>query len=558
MRRLSGRFACHLHPLPRYLCCDMMTPIPATTHNDAELVAESLRDRRDAFGQIVERYKSLICSLAYSATGSLSQSEDLAQETFLTAWRLLPELREPTKLRPWLCGIARNLIGKTLRREGRQPIHKATSLETAQESLCPDPLPCEQTISREEEAILRRSIERIPAAYREPLILFYREEESIERIAAELEISEDAVKKRLSRGRKLLTDEITAFVEVALKRSAPGKAFTFGVLAALPATTSSAKAAVIASVAAKGSTVAKAAASSGLLNAILGPVLMFFGTYFSYKLDADTARSPQARKLVNSYYGILTTCIAAFILIALLLTFTCRPLLHSRPALYVGLWIGLGAIYLVAFAVIIVWMRSRRQKLRGLAAHPAQEQTPGFDLVPVLEYRSKLSLLGLPLIHIRLRGGLERGPVKAWIAAGDAAVGVLFAFGAVAVAPISFGGLSLGLLTLGGLAVGIMSFGGFSFGLWAIGGFAIGWQAFGACAVAWSAAHGAVTVAGDFASGAAALGRHANDSAAQVFFANSRFFQGVHAMMRYAPWLNLLWFFPLALWWRQKNKSTRL
>jgi DNA-directed RNA polymerase specialized sigma24 family protein len=69
------------------------------TRNDAELVGESLSGNRNAFEQIVSRYQSLVCSLAYSATGSLSQSEDLAQETFVTAWKQLADLREPGKLR---------------------------------------------------------------------------------------------------------------------------------------------------------------------------------------------------------------------------------------------------------------------------------------------------------------------------------------------------------------------------------------------------------------------------------------------------------------------------
>ena len=74
----------------------------AMAYNDAELVAETLGGNRDAFSQIVVRYQSLICSLAYSATGSLGQSEDLAQETFVSAWKQLAELREPAKLRAWL------------------------------------------------------------------------------------------------------------------------------------------------------------------------------------------------------------------------------------------------------------------------------------------------------------------------------------------------------------------------------------------------------------------------------------------------------------------------
>ena len=66
---------------------DMMatSSMETITFSDADLVAESLAGDRDAFGQIVARYQSLICSLAYSATGSLPRSEDLAQETFLAA-----------------------------------------------------------------------------------------------------------------------------------------------------------------------------------------------------------------------------------------------------------------------------------------------------------------------------------------------------------------------------------------------------------------------------------------------------------------------------------------
>jgi DNA-directed RNA polymerase specialized sigma24 family protein len=66
-----------------------MTEMP-----ENELVAQSLDGNRDAFGRIISRYQSLVSSLAYSATGSLGQSEDLAQETFITAWKHLRDVRE--------------------------------------------------------------------------------------------------------------------------------------------------------------------------------------------------------------------------------------------------------------------------------------------------------------------------------------------------------------------------------------------------------------------------------------------------------------------------------
>src|SRR6266849_9874616 len=212
----------------------MTRAVKTTDSSDFELVTQSLAGNRDAFGWIVARYQSLLCSLAYSATGSLSQSEDLAQETFVTAWKQLADLREREKLRSWLCRISRNLTYDELRRQGREPLHKAELLEEVQESPAAEPLPSDYTISREEEAILWRSIERIPESYREPLVLYYREHQSVENVAAALDLSEDAVKQRLSRGRKLLHEQGVAFVEGALERTNPGKTFTLGVLATIP------------------------------------------------------------------------------------------------------------------------------------------------------------------------------------------------------------------------------------------------------------------------------------------------------------------------------------
>jgi RNA polymerase sigma factor (sigma-70 family) len=272
----------------------MMTDetMAATEYSDAELVSRTLAGDRDAFNRIVSRYQILICSLAYSRIGHLGQSEDVAQETFITAWKHLRLLREPEKLRAWLCGIVRNRIHKSLQREGREPVHDAEPLEAVHDSPAQEALPSEQAISREEEAILWRSLERMPELYREPLILFYREHQSIEHVAAELELSEDAVKQRLSRGRKLLQEEVQAFVESALSRSAPGQAFAGAVLAALPA----APAAVGVGLAGKGAVAAK----SGFLGAWLVPMIgILSGIAAGWLMvrAAPTARERRAKKI---------------------------------------------------------------------------------------------------------------------------------------------------------------------------------------------------------------------------------------------------------------------
>src|ERR1043165_1149321 len=247
----------------------MTQAVKTTNSSDSELVRRSLAGNRDAFGWIVARYQSLLCSLAYSATGSLSQSEDLAQDTFVTAWKQLRDLREPEKLRAWLCGIARNLINNALRKQGREPSHRAEPIEVISEGPSPEPLPIETTISKEEAAILWRSLERIPEIYREPLILFYREHQSVETVAAKLDLTEDTAKQRLSRGRKLLQEQFLSFVEGALTQTNPGPAFTFSVMSAMPGLAFSAKAAALGTAAAKGGAAAKSAGAMGLLGAFL-------------------------------------------------------------------------------------------------------------------------------------------------------------------------------------------------------------------------------------------------------------------------------------------------
>lgn len=225
--QVEGRFS--------HLIGDMNTStIPVSPVDDAALIARSLAGSREAFGLIVTRYESLVCALTFSATGSVSRSEDLAQETFVTAWKQLAGLREPAKFRAWLCGIARNTINADRRRQGREPAHQAETLDGASELVAPEPLPSAQAITAEEMGLLWREVGRLPEIYRESLVLYYREQQSVARVAAALDLGEEAVMQRLSRGRKLLHEQMLTFVEDGLGRSGPRKEFMLGVQAALP------------------------------------------------------------------------------------------------------------------------------------------------------------------------------------------------------------------------------------------------------------------------------------------------------------------------------------
>ncbi len=531
----------------------MMTETEAC--DDTRLVDRCLAGDREAFGRIVQRYQGLICAIAYNASGDVGRSEDLAQETFLAAWRNLNSLKDRTRVKQWLCGIARHVIQESYRRATRDPMAASATLEDGVAEEAESLQPSEQTISKEEQAILWRVLGGMPEVYREPLILFYRQSQSVAEVAETLELSKDAVKQRLSRGRVMLGEQVAKFVETALHNTGPTKAFTLGVLAALPVMTASTKAAVLGATAAKGSAAAKAAGLVGLFGAVSGLVVMFLGPYFGYKMDVADARSPQRRQFIVKCYRIMIAMIAAFVLADVLLTDVSRSLATANPVLFAGLSVALPVAYVLFVIALTLWMRGT---FRAFQEQERIENRPVPLPTPVFEYRSKLALFGLPLVHIRMRGGRERGLVKAWIAAGDSAIGVLFAFGGMAIAPISFGGIAVGLVTLGGFAVGLLPLGGFSFGPWALGGFAIGWQAFGGCAVGWSAAQGGVAVAHEFAQGGVALARHANDAAAQTLFQNSKFFQIALVAVGHAYWLNLVALLPLALWWQSRRQRMRL
>ncbi len=514
--------------------------------DDAGLVAESLSGNSDAFGQIVARYQSLVCSLAYSATGSLSHSEDLAQETFVTAWQQLRQLREPGKLRSWLCGIARNLIHNWLRRQGREPSHAAESLDGIDESPAREPLPHDEVIGREEQAILWRSLEKIPEIYREPLVLFYREHQSIEAVAQNLELSEDAVKQRLSRGRKLLHEEVLAFVESALQRTSPGTTFTLAVLASLPVLTGSAKAATLGAAAAQGSAAAKSAAGMGLLYAILGPLLGIFGAWIGYRMSLDSARTEREREFVKFFGRWL--CLLIVVFSVLLGTVVLWGAKSARPAsgIFIGAVIAICVAYPAMMLAMFFWAKKKqREFLSGhVTARLAGNQ-------PIREYRSKTVWLGWPLVHVRLdESVMDQDPVKAWIAVGNRAYGLLFAFGGIAIAPVSVGAIAVGLMPWGGCALGLFACGGFAAGVWAFGGLALGWLAFGGCAVAWKAALGGVALAHEFALGGLAQASEVNSPAATGFIKTNWFFYRMEFAVRHIIWLNLLWLGPLIAWWR--------
>jgi RNA polymerase sigma factor (sigma-70 family) len=339
---------------------------------DARLVQSAIAGDRRSFEEIVHRYRNLICSIAYSGTGDFALSEDLAQNTFLAAWRDLAELREPGNLRAWLSAIVRRMSAGEMRKLAR----RAPSVPLLPNAVAVGTVdPVEQLISQEERALVWQTLLQLPETYREPLILFYREEQTVRRVAEDLGLSEEAVKQRLSRGRQLLITRVVAVVEKTLRDSAPSGVFVAGVMAALPALAPQAVSAGMIAVGGKGSAVAKAALLGGTVSALLAPVLGLLGGWISVWLGVRSARSPQERRLMI-HVGLLVFgyifLLNVFLAIAYALSY-----MVSMAVTWIVLCV-LGFLYLGGFVYLAVWAVRRQRQIRvetGTDQSPEEEWT---------------------------------------------------------------------------------------------------------------------------------------------------------------------------------------
>ena len=207
--------------------------MPELSPNEIELLISSRNGDTKAFEAIIKKYQSYICAITFSAKGDVGKSEVLAQETFISAWNDLAQLKDLNKFQSWLGGIARNVIKNSFRSQQHDLIRKAASIDQLQETETDDSGPAERVITKEQQHVVRNALQQIPEQFREPLVLFYRQEKSVKKVAEQLGLSEEAVKQRLSRGRKLLKEQLAALVETTISRTGPGKSFTSAVIVSI-------------------------------------------------------------------------------------------------------------------------------------------------------------------------------------------------------------------------------------------------------------------------------------------------------------------------------------
>lgn len=503
--------------------------------NDEQLWGRVSERSLLAFEEFVRRHQAAVASVAYNICGDVTLSEDIAQEAFLAAWQTSETLREPGKSRAWVCGIARNLAHGEVRRTRRH----LTSLQhmsaedepVSQSTSVPD-----SVVRREEESVIWKALEEIPENYRESLILYYREDQSIASIAQSLDITEDTARQRLSRGRDLLRHQVAAVIEGALMKTRPSAAFTASVMAAVAVLSGTAKAAIASTGAGiAGSVIAKTAtagAVGGVVGGIAGAAGGLGGGWLGTWLPAQVAPTNRERLYMQNFGKRMFKI--AVVVTAIFGSITCGLVYWQAPA---GWQLGTTLIFVIGIQIwALTKSRELRRTIQQIRAETSTEIDPnpspvGYRIRSKLSqyegrvWQSKTMLLGRPLIDIRVsnpptewsldaKSQLTPKVAHGWIAIGDKAHGILLgiggsargiiAIGGMAIGVISIGGLSLGLLSLGGLAIGLAACGGGSIGGIAFGGMAIGYQASGGFALAWDFACGGGAVAHHWAYGGGA------------------------------------------------------
>ena len=184
---------------------------------ETRLLQASQAGDQKAFEAIVAKYQGTVCAITFSGTGRCDVSEELAQETFLNAWRNLHQLRDLKGFRSWLYSIARNVLRNYYRQNKVVPEEVDPTELAARESDGPP----EILIQEEERIMLEQAILRLPEKYREPLVLFCRQRRSVRETAHALGLSEATVRTRLHRARNLLREDMVKRLERVLEQTGP-------------------------------------------------------------------------------------------------------------------------------------------------------------------------------------------------------------------------------------------------------------------------------------------------------------------------------------------------
>lgn len=175
--------------------------------SDEIIVGRVQNGDADEFASLMDRYEKKITRYGKKFLSQPDDIKDIVQEIFTKAYINIKSFDRKRKFSPWIYRIAHNEFVNALKKK------KSEKLSFVDFDLFfPHPAAKEAADSDIERADLRRLldgyIKKLPAKYREPLILYYFEEMSYREIADVLRLPVSTVGVRLQRGKTLLKNNI--------------------------------------------------------------------------------------------------------------------------------------------------------------------------------------------------------------------------------------------------------------------------------------------------------------------------------------------------------------
>ena len=174
--------------------------------DDTSLVRASQRGNREAFSMLISRHAPSILRMTSQMLGPAGDAEDVAQETFIAAFKALRQFKFGSKFSTWLYRIALNKCHDSLR--GRRS--DTFSLDAAgDESSVAWEIASAETPQVERErvelgAALERGIRALPPLYRESFVLRHVEGLGYDEMSVILNVHRDTLKMRVYKARTLL------------------------------------------------------------------------------------------------------------------------------------------------------------------------------------------------------------------------------------------------------------------------------------------------------------------------------------------------------------------
>jgi RNA polymerase sigma-70 factor (ECF subfamily) len=196
-----------------------------SNRTEAEMIAATLAGDIQLYHELIRPYERSVYVMALSYMKNEADAEDVAQETFVRAFRKLSSFRAASKFSTWLMSIAINEARTRLRRQTLIRMEPLDQLPDEDRGISPALLrdwreiPSEVLEREEIRNLIQRAVEELPDTYREVFLLRDVEELTVSETAETLNISVPSVKVRLHRARMMLQKLLAPQLKTANRSS---------------------------------------------------------------------------------------------------------------------------------------------------------------------------------------------------------------------------------------------------------------------------------------------------------------------------------------------------